>query len=167
MKNGKEFAEKMFSEMEDNNEIQEKLYSTGNDELDDLLERAFCEGYEYAQREFAEKEEKKKGHTAAKVAAGVGGTAVVGAGGVWGAEKLGKHLEKTGEGKIMKGAEISGRVDNYISRKGVNKNKKAIDAAINTSEKLTNKGKRNIKTGQNLQKPMKYVREVVNKLAKK
>ena len=63
MMNGKEFAERLFSEIEDDNEIQEKLYSTGNDELDDLLERAFCEGYEYAQKEFAEKEkdeEKKK-----------------------------------------------------------------------------------------------------------
>ena len=30
----------------------EKLYSTGDSELDDLLERAFCEGYEYAQREY-------------------------------------------------------------------------------------------------------------------
>jgi len=39
--------ERMFSNVE-----EEKLYSTGNDELDDLLERAFCEGYEYAQREF-------------------------------------------------------------------------------------------------------------------
>lgn len=32
---------------------EEKLYSTGNDELDMLLERAFSDGYEYAQREFA------------------------------------------------------------------------------------------------------------------
>lgn len=39
--------ERMFSNVE-----EEKLYSTGNDELDELLERAFCEGYEYAQREF-------------------------------------------------------------------------------------------------------------------
>ena len=31
----------------------EKLYSTGDENLDELLERAFCEGYEYAQREFA------------------------------------------------------------------------------------------------------------------
>ena len=30
----------------------EKLYSTGDDYLDNLLERAFCEGYEYAQKEF-------------------------------------------------------------------------------------------------------------------
>ena len=36
-----------------NYQEEERLYSTGNDELDDLLERAFCEGYEYAQREFA------------------------------------------------------------------------------------------------------------------
>ena len=31
----------------------EKLYSTGDDYLDDLLEKAFCDGYEYAQREFS------------------------------------------------------------------------------------------------------------------
>jgi flagellar motor switch protein FliG len=30
----------------------EKLYSTGDDYLDEMLEKAFCEGYEYAQREF-------------------------------------------------------------------------------------------------------------------
>jgi hypothetical protein len=36
----------------------EKLYSTGDDYLDDLLEKAFCEGYEYAQREFAEESDK-------------------------------------------------------------------------------------------------------------
>ena len=35
-----------------NYQEEERLYSTGNDELDELLERAFCEGYEYAQREF-------------------------------------------------------------------------------------------------------------------
>lgn len=41
----------MFSNVE-----EEKLYSTGNDELDELLERAFCEGYEYAQKEFAKRD---------------------------------------------------------------------------------------------------------------
>ena len=39
--------QRMFSNVEG-----KKLYSTGNDELDDLLEKAFCEGYEYAQKEF-------------------------------------------------------------------------------------------------------------------
>ena len=31
----------------------QKLYSTGDDDLDELLERAFCDGYEYAQKEFS------------------------------------------------------------------------------------------------------------------
>ena len=34
------------------NQYEEKLYSTGDDYLDELLEKAFCEGYEYAQKEF-------------------------------------------------------------------------------------------------------------------
>ena len=33
-------------------QFTEKLYSTGDEMLDNLLERAFCEGYELAQREF-------------------------------------------------------------------------------------------------------------------
>jgi hypothetical protein len=33
-------------------EMEERLYSTGDYELDEMLERAFCEGYEVAQREF-------------------------------------------------------------------------------------------------------------------
>ena len=55
---GRQFAEKFYSETVQ--EEEEKLYSTGNDELDELLERAFCEGYEYAQKEFAEEGEKKE-----------------------------------------------------------------------------------------------------------
>ena len=42
--------EKLYSDYDEY--YYERLYSTGNDELDDLLERAFCDGYEYAQREF-------------------------------------------------------------------------------------------------------------------
>lgn len=41
---GRNFAESYYED--------ERLYSTGDYELDELLERAFCEGYEYAQREF-------------------------------------------------------------------------------------------------------------------
>ena len=48
---GYELIEKMYSENYDEYE-DEKLYSTGDDYLDDLLEKAFCDGYEYAQREF-------------------------------------------------------------------------------------------------------------------
>lgn len=55
---GKELIEKMYSE---NEEIQEeKLYSTGDSDLDDLLEKAFSEGYEYAQKEYGLKDELKK-----------------------------------------------------------------------------------------------------------
>ena len=49
---GRELIEKMYSENYDEYE-DTKLYSTGDDELDDLLEKAFCEGYEYAQREYS------------------------------------------------------------------------------------------------------------------
>lgn len=49
---GKELIEKMYSENYDEYE-DTRLYSTGDDYLDDLLEKAFCEGYEYAQKEFA------------------------------------------------------------------------------------------------------------------
>ena len=42
-----------------NGHQEEKLYSTGDEMLDNLLERAFCEGYELAQREYAEEEKKK------------------------------------------------------------------------------------------------------------
>ena len=37
---------------------EEKLYSTGDSDLDNLLEKAFCEGYEYAQKEFNSKAQK-------------------------------------------------------------------------------------------------------------
>jgi len=39
---------------------EERLYSTGNDELDELLERAFCDGYEYAQKEFGKEDRKRR-----------------------------------------------------------------------------------------------------------
>jgi hypothetical protein len=35
------------------NQYEERLYSTGDDYLDEMLEKAFCDGYEYAQKEFA------------------------------------------------------------------------------------------------------------------
>ena len=52
---GKQFTERLYSENQ-----EEKLYSTGDEMLDNLLERAFCEGYELAQREYAEEEKKLK-----------------------------------------------------------------------------------------------------------
>lgn len=48
--------ERLYSDYQE----EERLYSTGNNELDELLERAFCEGYEYAQREFTVSPERAK-----------------------------------------------------------------------------------------------------------
>ena len=56
---GKDLIEKMYSENYDEYE-DTRLYSTGDSDLDDLLERAFCEGYEYAQKEYSLKDELKK-----------------------------------------------------------------------------------------------------------
>lgn len=55
---GKEFAEKNFSQAE------EKLFSTGNEELDCLLTEVYYsgieDGYDYAQKEFAKKDSSAK-----------------------------------------------------------------------------------------------------------
>ncbi len=59
---GRELVEKMYSENYDEYE-DTRLYSTGDSELDDLLEKAFCEGYEYAQKEFGNKANKKAQRT--------------------------------------------------------------------------------------------------------
>ena len=81
---------KVFSlvkNQENNYEMEERLYSTGDAELDELLERAFCEGYEVAQREFADEAE--------GALAGIGATgAALGAGyaGLKGIEKAGDAM---------------------------------------------------------------------------
>lgn len=77
---------KVFSNAFENNfndyEAEERLYSTGDADLDDLLEKAFCEGYEYAQREFADSDD-----YATAGAAGLGAVAT-GAGAYYGGKKL-------------------------------------------------------------------------------
>ena len=55
MISGKDFAEKCFSQVEES----EKLFSTGNEELDSILEEVYYsgieDGYDYAQKEFSSK----------------------------------------------------------------------------------------------------------------
>ena len=78
MISGKEFAEKNFSQIE---ETEEKLFSTGNEELDNLLTEVYYsgieDGYDYAQKEFADKEDKSGLKTAGKVALGTGAAAAL------------------------------------------------------------------------------------------
>lgn len=94
---GKDFAERYFSQMEES----EKLFSTGDSELDSLLEEVYYsgieDGYDYAQKEFAEKDNS----TAAGVgvaAAGVGGGAIITKAGKKRIQRLSKEeLEKVEE----------------------------------------------------------------------
>jgi len=82
----------------------EKLFSTGDSELDDILEEVYYsgieDGYDYAQREFSEKEEKKGSglKTAGKVALGVGGATAL-AGGVGEHVIINKVAKKVAEKK--------------------------------------------------------------------
>ena len=52
---------KLFSETE--YEESKKMFSTGDEELDELLERVYSagieDGYDYAQKEFSKKEKKE------------------------------------------------------------------------------------------------------------
>ena len=86
--------QRMFSTVE-----EEKLYSTGNNELDELLERAFCEGYEYAQKEFASARQRKKNvKNAAKIeAAALGGEISVDQAN----KELGRIKSRQGTGKVL------------------------------------------------------------------
>ena len=56
----------------------QKLYSTGDDYLDELMERAFCEGYEYAQREFGNPQNKAAKRNYEAGLGGFGGVGTLG-----------------------------------------------------------------------------------------
>lgn len=113
---GYELIEKMYSENYDDEYEDTRLYSTGDDELDDLLERAFCEGYEYAQKEFG-----RTGKSAGQAKMWFEG----------GNGKLNRQLKKLDE--ASKGAELILR--------GKNERKKDILKADKTNFKGFNYGK--------------------------
>ena len=166
---GRQFAERFYSESDYE---EERLYSTGNDELDELLERAFCDGYEYAQREFAEEEEEeKKGRTGLR--AGIGGTlgAGAGVGAAYGGKKLGKKILRSRAEKARNEANFAGegggmanpekvlmKADKLEGQEG--KVKEAYRKIVNVSEKPF---QRSIKrTKENLEKAnnaMKFATE--------
>lgn len=160
MTNGKDFAEKMFSKK---NEVVEKHFSTGSEELDAMLEKAFCDGYEYAQKEFAEKKDEKKKHTGVKVAAGVAGTAAVAGAGVYGADKLGKVVSKMGAKKME---EASGKKA-MAAMEGARNGKAAQKKLVEKADKIEKKAEKMIKAGNKMQEPMKFVRQIAKKVVKK
>lgn len=90
-------------------EMEERLYSTGDVELDEILERAFCEGYEAAQREFADDSYDEL------IGAGIGAGAVgLGAAGAYGYHKgsnalIKNRIEAIGKKEGLTAAEIEKR----------------------------------------------------------
>lgn len=84
-------------------EMEERLYSTGDYELDEILERAFCEGYEAAQREFADDDSYDE-----LIGAGIGAGAVgLGAAGAYGYRKGANALKKHAIDKIEKNEKLT------------------------------------------------------------
>ena len=94
-------------------QFAEKLYSTGNDLVDNLLERAFCEGYELGQQLFSDskdedEDEDKRKKKLKRLALGTG-SALALAGGYQGY----KHLERRKADKDVK--EALNNLNNILS----------------------------------------------------
>ena len=144
---------RMFAD--DYSNYEERLYSTGSDELDEMLERAFCEGYEYAQREFAEEEEsKKKMSKGGKIAVGAGAGTVAAGGTIVGAKYLGKHVEKKNFEKASEAADRLQRATEGMNKAIENgKSTKRAEAAIETAQKDMEKYARRSRFGAGMQKP--------------
>lgn len=99
-------------------EMEERLYSTGDVELDEILERAFCEGYEAAQREFADDDSYDE-----LIGAGIGAGAVgLGAAGAYGYHKgsnalIKNRIEAIGKKEGLTKAEIKKRQNSWENGK--------------------------------------------------
>lgn len=110
---------KVFSlveNQENNYEMEERLYSTGDVELDELLERAFCEGYEFAQMEFSvgEKVDKAINYVKEK------------------GKKIAENAKEAGRKVVSKGKELG--------KKGVQKVKDAKNSTVEGTKKYLGEG---------------------------
>jgi len=156
MKIGRQFAERLYSETGDYEE--ERLYSTGNDELDDLLECAFCDGYEYAQREFAEEEENEPKKKSNESLRGYGRAYLLGGYGGVAGRAVGKQVAKR---NIEKGEDLE-----ESEKKGV-KAARVVGAGVGAGAGVYGAAK----TGRELKKIKPMVKEALEdagvKLTKK
>ena len=129
----------------------EKLYSTGDSDLDDLLEKAFCDGYEYAQKEFSQEEDyekKKRGGLGKKIIKGVGLT--LGAVGLYqGGKALGRVVTDKLADKTRKSGSSYEKLSNIRKWNDRFKNENAFDRFGN---KVDNGIKSIVKTGYNKSK---------------
>ena len=150
-------------------QFAEKLYSTGNEMLDNLLERAFCEGYELGQQLFSdskdedeEKEKDKRKKKLKRLAIGTG-SALALAGGYQGY----KHLERRKADKDVK--EALDNLNNILHTGDVKKIKEAELkyklAQIQKAKKDT-PGKLEM-VGHALEHPVKSVKTLIDNIKSK
>ena len=150
-------------------QFAEKLYSTGDEMLDNLLERAFCEGYELGQQLFSdskdedeEKEKDKRKKKLKRLAIGTG-SALALAGGYQGY----KHLERRKADKDVK--EALDNLNNILLTGDVKKIKEAELkyklAQIQKAKKDT-PGKLEM-VGHALEHPVKSVKTLIDNIKSK
>ena len=154
-------------------QFAEKLYSTGNEMLDNLLERAFCEGYELGQQLFSdskdEDEEKEKDEDKDKrkkklkrLAIGTG-SALALAGGYQGY----KHLERRKADKDVK--EALDNLNNILLTDDV---KKIKEAELKYKLAKLRKAKKDMPgklemVGHALEHPVKSVKTLIDNIKSK
>ena len=152
-------------------QFAEKLYSTGNEMLDNLLERAFCEGYELGQQLFSdskdedeEKEKDKRKKKLLKRLALVTGSTLALAGGYQGY----KHLERRKADKDVK--EALDNLNNILSTS--NDVKKIKEAELKYKLAQIQKAKKDMPgklemVGHALEHPVKSVKTLIDNIKSK
>ena len=150
-------------------QFAEKLYSTGNEMLDNLLERAFCEGYELGQQLFSdskdedeEKEKDKRKKKLKRLAIGTG-SALALAGSYQGY----KHLERRKADKDVK--EALDNLNNILLTDDV---KKIKEAELKYRLAKIQKAKKDMPgklemVGHALEHPVKSVKTLIDNIKSK
>ena len=150
-------------------QFAEKLYSTGDEMLDNLLERAFCEGYELGQQLFSdskdedeEKEKDKRKKKLKRLAIGTG-SALALAGGYQGY----KHLERRKADKDVK--EALDNLNNILLTDDV---KKIKEAELKYRLAKLRKAKKDMPgklemVGHALEHPVKSVKTLIDNIKSK
>ena len=151
-------------------QFAEKLYSTGDEMLDNLLERAFCEGYELGQQLFSdskdedeEKEKDKRKKKLKRLAIGTG-SALALAGSYQGY----KHLERRKADKDVKEA-----LDNLNNILSISNDEETIrEAAKKYRLAKLRKAKKDMPgklemVGHALEHPVKSVKTLIDNIKSK
>lgn len=123
----------------DNNDMtgKEKLFSTGNSELDNLLTEVYYsgieDGYDYAQKEFAKKEGDSKTEVAGVVASGAGAGALIG--GKLHAKKVTRKAQKEAEGVVSEAEKKAADIVKAVEEKEMKRGPKEIARIFKKKDK--------------------------------